>query len=56
MTTIYQNKFCKIVSKETFYILQSKSNKYNDQYFTTLDEAYRAIGINPTAQKFPWHK
>lgn len=43
---IFQNKWCKIVSKDTFYILKSKSNKYNDQYFLTLPSAYKAIGIN----------
>lgn len=45
MTLIYQNKWCKIVQKDTFYILSSKSDKYNDQYFLTLAEAYKKIGI-----------
>jgi hypothetical protein len=45
MTLIYQNKFCKIVQKDTFYVLMSKSDKYNDQYFLTLTEAYKKIGI-----------
>ena len=43
---IYQNKWCKIVSIGTYYVLQSKSGKYNDQYFSTLDAAKKAIGIN----------
>lgn len=42
---IYQNKWCKIVSIGTYYVLQSKSGKYNDQYFLTSTEAYKAIGI-----------
>lgn len=44
MTIIYQNKWCKIVNVSTYYILQSKSGKYNDQYFQTLSAAYKAIG------------
>ena len=48
MTTVYQNKWCKIVASGTYYILQSKSGKYNDQYFTTLDAAKIAIGVLPT--------
>jgi hypothetical protein len=46
MTILYQNKWAKIVQKDTFYILQSKSGKYNDQYFTTIESAFKAIGIN----------
>lgn len=45
MKIIYQNKWCKIVSKDTFYVLISKRGIYNDQYFLTLDAAYKAIGI-----------
>jgi hypothetical protein len=52
METIYQNAWCKILLKGTIYVLHSKSDKYNDQYFTTLDAAYMAIGINRSAQKF----
>ena len=43
---LYKNKWCRIVSKGTYYILESKSNKYNDQYFLTSAEAFKAIGIN----------
>ena len=43
---LYQNKWCRIIAKGTYYILQSKSGKYNDQYFLTLTEAKRVIGAN----------
>ena len=42
---VYQNKWCKIVSKETIYILKSKSGKYNDQYFNSLPSAKQYIGV-----------
>lgn len=35
----YENKWCRIVSIDTYYAIQSKSDKYNSQYFLTLDEA-----------------
>lgn len=44
---IYQNKWCKIVSDGTHYIMKSKSNKYNDQYFLTRDELYKRRGLPP---------
>lgn len=44
-TILYQNNWCKIVSKETFYIIKSKSGKYNDRYFFTLDEAKKSVGL-----------
>lgn len=47
LKTIYENQWCKIVSKDTLYILKSKNGKYNDQYFTTLTDAYKAVGIIP---------
>jgi hypothetical protein len=40
----YKNKWCKIVSNGNYYVLQSKSAKYNDQYFFTLQSALNAIG------------
>ena len=43
----YQNKFCKIVYRGTLIILVSKSGKYSDQYFTTLEQAKKSIGITP---------
>ncbi len=46
MSTIYENKWCKIVSKGTIYILKSKHGKYKDQYFQTLDQAFKAIGVD----------
>jgi len=52
MQIIYQNAWCKIALKGTIYVLISKTDKYNDQYFLTLDAAYKAIGINPSAQRF----
>jgi hypothetical protein len=47
MKIIYQNKWCRIVLKNNYYILQSKAKlpKYNDQYFVTSESAYLAIGI-----------
>ena len=46
MIIIYQNKWAKIMQKDTFYILKSKSGKYNDQYYLTLESAFKAVGIN----------
>ncbi len=42
---IYQNNWCKIVFRGTLIVLVSKPNKYNDQYFNSLDEAKKYIGI-----------
>lgn len=42
----YQNKWCKIVYKGTLIVLQSKQGKYNDQYFNSVDEAKKYIGVN----------
>lgn len=44
-TILFQNKWCKIILRGTYYILQSKGGKYNDQYFPTLDQAKKSIGI-----------
>ena len=35
MEIAYQNKWCRIVYKGTLIVLQSKTGKYNDQYFTS---------------------
>ena len=43
--TAYQNKWCRILEVGTIYILRSKSGKYNDQYFTTLESAKKSIGV-----------
>lgn len=43
---IFQNKWCKIVYRGTLIVLVSKQDKYNDQYFNSLAEAKRSIGIN----------
>lgn len=43
MKIVYRNKWCRILSKGTLYILQGK--KYNDQYFPTLQKALTAIGL-----------
>lgn len=52
-TTVYENEWCKIVvGSGGYYILKSKSGKYNDQYFTTLEAAKKSIGIVPDTQKF----
>lgn len=45
MEIAYQNKWCRIIYKGTLVVLQSKSDKYNDQYFTTLEQAKKYIGI-----------
>lgn len=44
-TVVFENKWCKIVTKGTIYVLKSKSGKYNDQYFTTLESAKKSIGV-----------
>jgi hypothetical protein len=46
MQILFQNSWCKIALKGTIYVLISKDGKYNDQYFTSADKAYKAIGID----------
>ncbi len=46
MKALYENKWCRIINKDGYYILQSKSEKYNDQYFATLEAAKKSIGVN----------
>lgn len=48
--TIYENKWCKIINKNGYYVLTSKSGKYNDQLYTTLDAALKAIGLTKLPQ------
>ncbi len=43
--TVYENKWCKIICKDTIYALKSKSGRYNDQYFPTLEAAKKYIGV-----------
>lgn len=50
---IYQNQWCKIVTSGTVYVLKSKSNKYNDQYFATLDDCYKKTGLPPVITHLP---
>jgi hypothetical protein len=38
MELIFENKWCKLYSKDTIYILRSKSGKYEDKYFNSLDQ------------------
>ncbi len=45
MTIVYQNKWCKLGYIGTLVVLKSKSGKYNDQYFTTIDQAKTYLGI-----------
>ena len=45
MKIAYENKWCKVGYKGTLIILQSKTSKYVDQYFNTLDEALKSIGV-----------
>lgn len=49
--TLYENNWCRIVSVSTYYILQSKSGKYNDQYFLTFTAAKKAIGLCTTKKE-----
>lgn len=48
---LYENKWCKIISKGTIYILKSKTEKYNDQYYQTFESALKAIGLTLSAIK-----
>jgi hypothetical protein len=50
MKLIYQNAWCRIINKGGYYILQSKSAKYNNQYFSNLADALKAIGIDVYSQ------
>jgi hypothetical protein len=43
MKTVFNNKYFRIVSVNTYYVLQTKGGG-NDRYFFTLQEAYKAIG------------
>jgi hypothetical protein len=36
---IYQNKFCKLYFKDTFIILSSKRQIYNDVYFISFEQS-----------------
>jgi hypothetical protein len=36
---IFQNKFCKLFFKDTFIILSSKKDIYNDKYFLSFEES-----------------
>ena len=36
---IFQNKYCKLFFKDTFIILSSKKDIYNDVYFISFDES-----------------
>lgn len=55
MNIIYQNAWCKIAVKGTIYVLISKDGKYNDQYFTSAEKAYKAIGIDMYNHNFKPH-
>ena len=44
--TVYQNKWCKIVYRDTLIVLISKTDKYADKYFNTVSEAKNYIGVN----------
>ena len=45
MEIVYENKWCKIGYRGTLIVLQSKSNKYNDMYFNSINEAKTYIGV-----------
>jgi hypothetical protein len=36
---IFQNKYCKLYFKNTFIILSSKKDIYNDKYFISFEES-----------------
>lgn len=40
-----KNSWCKIVLVETYYVLKSKLGRYNDQFYLTLDDAYKHAGV-----------
>lgn len=42
---VYENKLFRIVNRDTFYVLQDKEDKSDDQYFTTLPQAKKYIGV-----------
>ena len=42
---IFQNKFCKLYFKDTFIILSSKLNRYNDKYFLSFEESRQYMAI-----------
>ena len=42
---IYQNKYCKLIFRGTLIVLVSKKHMYNDQYFNSIDEAKKYIGV-----------
>lgn len=45
-TTLFENAWCRVIGRDTFYVLQSKKGHYNDQYFNTLDQLYQRTGID----------
>lgn len=45
---IYQNEWCKVIHKDGYYILRSKSGKYNDQFHTSLDSLCKQAGLTKT--------
>jgi hypothetical protein len=42
---LFENEWCKLYSVDTHYVLKSKSKKYNDQFYGTLDGVSKATGI-----------
>jgi hypothetical protein len=42
---IYQNNWCKIIYRGTLIVLKSKLDKHYEQYFNSIDEAKRYIGL-----------
>jgi hypothetical protein len=43
---VYENKWWQIISVDTYYILRSKTNACNDQYYVNLTEALKVIGAS----------
>jgi hypothetical protein len=43
--TIYENLWCKVIHKDNYYILKSKSGKYNDQFHNSLDSLCKQAGL-----------
>jgi hypothetical protein len=42
---VYENQWCKVVYAGGYYILQSESGNYNDQYYRDLTEVSKKTGI-----------
>lgn len=54
---VFQNKWCRVVLIDNtmgVYKLVSKSGKYNDQYFTSLSDLEKSIGMKLPKKELKW--